>query len=138
MPTPKKGEEKQEFISRCISYMHKNEDDKYPDDDQKTAICYSMWDQANESTEKSFADFMSEASFKRVNRVRGGKLQKRKKVASKPGYKVKDGKVVKMKASEKLARKRAAKKSARKRKGKKSQIARKTKKSMKLRKRRGL
>ena len=81
---------------------------------------------------------LDEATFKRVNRIRGGKIQKRKKVAGKKGYKVQDGKVVRMKSSEKLARKKAAKKAARKRKGKKSQIARSTKKSMRLRKARGL
>lgn len=81
---------------------------------------------------------LDEATFKRVTRVRGGKVQRRKKVADKPGYKVKDGKVVRMKASERLKRKRGAKKSARKRKGKKSQIARATKRSMRKRKSKGL
>jgi len=93
---------------------------------------------------KTYRDFeeeleeLDEATAKRVTRVRGGKVQRRKKVANKPGYKVKDGKVVRMKASERLSRKRAAKKSARKRKGKKSQTARSRKKSMRLRKNKGL
>lgn len=50
MPSPKKGESKDDFISRCISYMHDNEDEKYPSDDQKAAVCYSMWEQSKEES----------------------------------------------------------------------------------------
>lgn len=87
---------------------------------------------------REIAENIFEATFKRVNRVRGGKVQKRKKVANKPGYKVQDGKVVKMKSSERLKRKRGAMKAAKKRKGKKSQIQRSAKRSMRIRKSRGL
>lgn len=40
MPTPRKGEEKTEYISRCIKYVMDNEDAE-----QKQAIgkCYGMW-----------------------------------------------------------------------------------------------
>lgn len=41
MPTPKKGESKQEFISRCVPIRHgehPNEDNK-----QSVAVCFSIW-----------------------------------------------------------------------------------------------
>lgn len=87
---------------------------------------------------QGFKDFLEETldeqdieeaggMFKRVSRVRDGKIQRRKVVANKPGYKTKDGKVVRMTSQEKLARKRAAKVAARKRKGKVAQILRKRK-----------
>jgi hypothetical protein len=75
------------------------------------------------------ADDIEEAGgmFKRVSRVRNGKVQRRKVVANKPGYKTKDGKVVRMTSKEKLVRKRAARIAARKRKSKVAQILRKRK-----------
>ena len=81
---------------------------------------------------------LDEASFKKVTRIRGGKIQRRVKVAAKKGYTVRDGKVVRMKASEKLKRKKGAKIAARKRKAKSAQIMRKRKKSLRLRKMRKL
>ena len=76
--------------------------------------------------------------FKKVDRIRGGKLQKRVKVATKPGYKMVDGKEVRMKASEKLARKKGAKKGAKKRKSKIPGSLRQRKKSLRLRKMKNL
>ena len=76
--------------------------------------------------------------FKKIDRVRGGKLQKRVKVTTKSGYKMVDGKEVRMKASKKLKRKKGAKIAARKRKGKTAQSLRKRKKSLRLRKMRKL
>ena len=76
--------------------------------------------------------------FKKVDRIRGGKLQKKVKVATKPGHKIVDGKEVRMKASEKLKRKKGAKIAARKRKGRGAQSLRKRKKSLRLRKMRKL
>ena len=138
LPTPKDGESKNDFIGRCVSTLHNK--DEFDSNDQRVAVCYSQWEKANE--EFKVSDYLhyelEEATFKRVNRVRGGKVQRRKKVADKPGYKIKDGKVVRMKASERLKRKRGAKKASRKRKAKKSQIKRATKKSMRRRKARGL
>ena len=40
MPEPRKGEKKQDYISRCISYMISKEGRKKG---QAAAICYSMW-----------------------------------------------------------------------------------------------
>jgi hypothetical protein len=43
MPVPpKKGESKEEFISRCISYYAKKEPDV--NKKQRAAICYNMWE----------------------------------------------------------------------------------------------
>ena len=67
-------------------------------------------------------------------RVRGGKIQRNVKVATKPGHKIVDGKEVKMKASEKLARAKGAKKGAKKRKGAKGGLRARLK-SLKVRKR---
>lgn len=138
LPTPNDGEDKNTFISRCVSSI--SDKDEFDSQDQRVAVCYSQWEETNEDFKVS--DYLhyvlQEATFKRVNRVRGGKVQKRKKVAAKPGYTLRGGKVVKMKASEKLKRKRGAKKAARKRKGKSAQIQRKRKKSMKKRSARGL
>jgi hypothetical protein len=51
---PEAGEDKQEFISRCIAYLVKNED---KEQDQAAAMCYSMWDQdfADEYKEQKFS-----------------------------------------------------------------------------------
>lgn len=138
IPTPKDGESKNDFIGRCVSKLHNM--DEFESNDQRVAVCYSKWEEANEEFKVSdYLHFaLEEATFKRVNRVRGGKVQRRKKVAAKKGYKIQDGKVVKMKASEKLKRKRGAKKASRKRRAKKAQIQRATKKSLKRRKARGL
>lgn len=55
MPVPKpnkESESKQEFIQRCISTLADETDDsgnlKYPDNDQRVAICYSQWDRSKE------------------------------------------------------------------------------------------
>lgn len=39
---PEAGEDKSEFISRCIAYLVKNEN---KEQDQAAAMCYSMWEQ---------------------------------------------------------------------------------------------
>jgi hypothetical protein len=67
----------------------------------------------------------------KINVIRGGKRVK--KLPPKKGYKVINGKYVRMSASEKRVRSKAAKRSARKLKSKKSSISRKRKKSMKKR-----
>ena len=68
-------------------------------------------------------------------RVRGGKIQRNVKVATKAGHKIVDGKEVRMKASEKLARKKGAKKGARKRKPGLAKSLRARKKSNRIGKR---
>jgi len=41
MPSPRKDETENEFISRCVSDPEMIE--KHPNQDQKIAICYSFW-----------------------------------------------------------------------------------------------
>lgn len=43
MPKPKKNEDKQGFVSRCIATLSKDEKDKWPSSKQRAAICYSEW-----------------------------------------------------------------------------------------------
>ena len=83
------------------------------------------------------AESIAEARVSRVNRVRGGKVQRRRKVANKSGYTVRGGKVTRMKAGERRNRRRAQRKGARKRKALQSRINRKRKVSMRKRKRIG-
>lgn len=43
IPTPKDSETKEEFVSRCIETLTKDESDKFPSRAQRAAICYSQW-----------------------------------------------------------------------------------------------
>ncbi len=43
MSKPKKSEDKQEFVSRCIADLTREEKDKWPSSKQRAAICYSEW-----------------------------------------------------------------------------------------------
>jgi len=76
-----------------------------------------------------------EERFARVNRVRGGKIQRRKKVATKDGYTTKGDKIVRMSAAERRKRSLSQKKGARKRKAKLSTSIRKRKMSLRKRER---
>ena len=77
---------------------------------------------------------LDESRMKRV--VRGGKVKRRLK--PKKGYKVQNGRYVRLSAQERLKRKRGAKRAARKRRSKRGAIQRKTKRSMRKRASRGL
>jgi hypothetical protein len=79
-----------------------------------------------------------EQSIKRVTRVRGGQVQRRKKVAARPGYTVRGGKLVRMSAGERRARKMAQRKAARKRRSTIGRALRKRKVTLRKRKRLGL
>lgn len=81
-----------------------------------------------------FKEFISEARMERVNRIRHGKVQKRVLVSRVPGYKVEDGKLVKMSYQEVRHREVAQRKAARKRKAMMKQIVRKMKMSLRKRK----
>jgi hypothetical protein len=83
-----------------------------------------------------FKDFISmsneqldEARFIKVNRIRNGVVQRRKIVSAPRGYKIINGKLVRMTSLEKMHRKLAQRKAARKRKPKLALILRKRKKS---------
>lgn len=74
----------------------------------------------------------------RYDRVRGGKIQRKKIKSAKAGFRVSGKKLVKMNPSEKRKRKISAKKAARKRAAKLSSILKKRKISIKKGKRAGL
>ena len=87
-----------------------------------------------------FKDFISlseekldEARLVKVNRVRAGVIQRRKVVSATPGYKVLDGKLVRMSSQEKMHRRIAQRKAARKRAPKLALILRKRTKSLRKR-----
>jgi tRNA A37 threonylcarbamoyladenosine synthetase subunit TsaC/SUA5/YrdC len=71
-------------------------------------------------------------------RIRGGVIQRRKKVATVPGMTMRGGKLIRMTASERRRRRLGAKRGKIKRRGKKSQMLRKRKLSIMKRKRLGL
>ena len=85
-----------------------------------------------------FKEFLEEATTARTNRVRAGKIQRRKLVSMRPGYRVQAGRLIRMSQKERMARHRAQIKAARKRKPLLRQILRKRNLSMKVRKRSGL
>ena len=68
-------------------------------------------------------------------RIRGGKVQRRKKISNVEGMKLTDGQLKRMSAAERRKRKLGAKKGARKRKTKMAQIIRKRKRSLQKRER---
>jgi hypothetical protein len=96
----------------------------------------------------SFKEFIAEsevdeANFAKVNRVRRdakGKIviQRRKFVSMRPGYKVVDGKLVRMTSQERMHRRLAQRKAARKRKPLLSRILRKRAMSLRRRKSAGI
>lgn len=77
---------------------------------------------------------LNEANFKIVRaRVRGGKIQRKKKVSTRPGYTIRGGKLVKMSSKERMKRKMAARKGKVKRKAKMARAMMKRKRSMRKR-----
>ena len=53
LPNPKSNESEKDFIGRCISDISKEKDGKgnkrWPDNEQRVAVCYSQWEKKNES-----------------------------------------------------------------------------------------
>ncbi len=86
----------------------------------------------------SFKDFLDEATWQKVNRVRGGKIQRRKMVSMRPGYRMQDGKLVRMTSTERRKRHLAQIRAARKRKPMISRILRKRKISLRRRQSAGI
>jgi len=84
-------------------------------DELKKDLAYDMLDEYVEDEDTEEVD---EARVKRVNRIRGGVVQRRKVVATDKNYRTvgQGTKVVRMSASERRNRKIAQKKAARKRK----------------------
>jgi hypothetical protein len=87
---------------------------------------YDDGDDEPEEDEMGIDDIDEATRFKRV--VRKGKVI-RKRVSTRPGYKMLNGKEVRISQSERMARKRAQKKAAIKRRSKRSIIAKKAKRS---------
>ena len=89
-----------------------------------------------EITEETQID---EARFKVVKaRIRGGKVQRRKKVATQPRMTFRGGKLIRMSPAERRKRKLGARKGKMKRRGKMAMIKRKRQMSIRKRERLGL
>lgn len=86
----------------------------------------------------SFSQFLDEATWARINRVRGGQIQRRKIISQRPGYRMQDGKLVRMSSMEKRKRHIAQMKAARKRKPMMARILRKRKLSLRRRQSAGI
>ena len=71
-------------------------------------------------------------------RIRGGKIQRRKKVSNVPGFTLRGGQLTRMSAAERRRRKLGAKKAARKSRMKKTQMLRKRRMSLMKRQRLGI
>ena len=76
---------------------------------------------------------ITEQRFKIINRIRGGKVQRRKKISTTPGYRFQDGRLVRISAREKLNRKRGQRRGSIKRKAKLSGALRRRKISIRKR-----
>lgn len=93
----------------------------------------------NEDAKSDKEEGLSEARIAIVKaRIRGGKIQRRKKVSTVPGMTLRGGKLTRMSPAERRARKMGAKKAARKSRQKQSQALRKRKLSLMKRKRLGI
>jgi hypothetical protein len=86
----------------------------------------------------SFKLFLDEATWERINRVRGGKIQRRKMVSKRPGYRMQDGKLVRMTTMEKRKRHLAQVRAARKRKPMMTRILKRRKLSLRRRQTAGI
>ena len=71
-------------------------------------------------------------------RIRGGKVQRRKKLSTVPGYTIRGGKLIRMSSQERRLRKMGARRAKIKMRSKKSQILRKRKISLRKRKAMGV
>ena len=86
----------------------------------------------------SFSQFLDEANWERVNRVRGGQIQRRRIVSQRPGYRMQGGKLVRMTSMEKRKRHLAQVKAARKRKPMMTRILKRRKLSLRRRETAGI
>ena len=58
MPTPRKNEKKDKFISRCMSDSEAKK--SFPDQDQRVAFCFSEWKRSKKkkSRAQQLVDFL--------------------------------------------------------------------------------
>ena len=102
------------------------------------AVCAAMDELASDVVEDYRVDVVNDAleeasRFSVVNRVRGGKIQRRHKVSNIKGYRFQNGRLVRMSSREKLHRTLAQRKGAVKRRAKINTSLRKRKISIRKR-----
>lgn len=93
--------------------------------------------QLNENVANEIQFLKEAGTFKIVNRVRKGKIERRRKVSTRKQYTYRGGKLVRMSAQERRRRKISQRRGARKRKGKIASINRKKRISVRRTKRLG-
>jgi hypothetical protein len=103
----------------------------------KKKIATEQYEKMNVELDEANIQKMGRTKLIRV-RIRAGKVQRRRKVSSVPGYTFRGGKMVRMTASERRKRKLGARKAKFKRRSKMSQILRKRKMSLRKRKAMGV
>jgi hypothetical protein len=113
-------------------------------DEMKCSIAHEMFEDFGVDYEV-FREVISEANVQRMGRtklirvrVRGGKVQRRKKFSAVKGFTIRGGKMTRMSSQERLHRKMAARKSRFKRRAHLKQALRKRKISLRRRKAMGL
>ena len=116
--------------NKIIQYLKDGDTDKI-----HQAIYEMLDDKADEAIEEESEDII-ERAVRRVNRIRGGKVQRRKKVraAGRTDIKVVGGKKIRIKSKEKRARKLAQRKGAKKRKATAGRAKIKRKRTLRKRK----
>ena len=52
LPEPESDESEDEFVSRCMDQMHNDDelDNEFPSQDQKLAVCFSQFEDAQEES----------------------------------------------------------------------------------------
>lgn len=72
LPSPRKGEEKQDFISRCMGDEEARK--TYPDGQQRSAVCYKQWEDKHGKENASVAEIVSRWTgvSSRSRAMRGG------------------------------------------------------------------
>jgi hypothetical protein len=102
----------------------------------KKQIAFEMFEEV-ENLEESNITKMGRTKLVRV-RIRGGKIQRRKKLSAVPGYTTRGGKLIRMSPGERRHRKMSAKRSKFKRRAKLRQALRKRRMSLRKRSAMGL
>lgn len=105
----------------------------------KSHILTELYEEDDEEEQLDEANVQKIGRTKLIRtRIRGGKVQRRKKISAVKGYTLRGGKLVRMSAQEKMHRKQAARRSKFKRKAKMFTAIRKRSRSMRKRKAMGL
>jgi hypothetical protein len=112
---------------------------KHQTNDRRERLKREITEETEELDEHGAANVMKMGRQKLVKvRIRGGKIQRRKKVSGVKGMTIRGGKMIRMSPAERRHRKLGARKAKLKRRGKMSMIKRKRKMSMAKRHRMGL